>query len=159
MAIHSSILAWRIPWTKQPCTEQATVHGVAKRWTRLSNYAHKIMTVSHNNKTSQENKSNEITGNQKLRCQQHFSTEKCFSCLTSFFSHNDMNGLKMWRKKQKQTNKNPSNFKRQGQRGSTSELQFDNMSIFFLLSKHRDYCPYAKIVHRKRSNNAWSNRV
>ena len=27
---HSSILAWRIPWT--------TVHGVAKSWTRLSNF-------------------------------------------------------------------------------------------------------------------------
>ena len=29
-AIHSSILAWRIPWT--------TVHGVTKSWTRLSNF-------------------------------------------------------------------------------------------------------------------------
>ena len=28
---HSSILAWRIPWTED------TVHGVAKSWTRLSN--------------------------------------------------------------------------------------------------------------------------
>ena len=28
MATHSSILAWRIPWT---------VHGVTKSWTRLSN--------------------------------------------------------------------------------------------------------------------------
>ena len=27
---HSSILAWRIPWT--------TVHGVARSWTRLSNF-------------------------------------------------------------------------------------------------------------------------
>ena len=31
MATHSSILAWRIPWT------EATVHGVAKSQTRLSN--------------------------------------------------------------------------------------------------------------------------
>ena len=29
-ATHSSILAWRIPWT--------TVHGVAKSWTSLSNF-------------------------------------------------------------------------------------------------------------------------
>ena len=29
-ATHSSILAWRIPWT--------TVHGVAKSWTGLSNF-------------------------------------------------------------------------------------------------------------------------
>ena len=30
MTTHSSILAWRIPWT------EATVHGVAKSQTRLS---------------------------------------------------------------------------------------------------------------------------
>ena len=29
-ATHSSILAWRIPWT--------TVHGVSKSWTRLSDF-------------------------------------------------------------------------------------------------------------------------
>ena len=28
MAIHSSILAWRIPWTEEPW--QAAAHGVAK---------------------------------------------------------------------------------------------------------------------------------
>ena len=33
MAIHSFILDWQISWT-----EEATVHGVAKSWTRLSNY-------------------------------------------------------------------------------------------------------------------------
>ena len=27
MATHSSILAWRIPWTKEPGAWQATVHG------------------------------------------------------------------------------------------------------------------------------------
>ena len=57
MAVHSSILAWRIPWTEEPgrlernssplqysCLEnlmdreawQATVCGIAKSWTRLS---------------------------------------------------------------------------------------------------------------------------
>ena len=30
---HSSILAWRIPWTEEP-----TVHGVAKSGTRLSDF-------------------------------------------------------------------------------------------------------------------------
>ena len=29
MATHSSILAWRIPWTEEPC-EQTTVHGVTE---------------------------------------------------------------------------------------------------------------------------------
>ena len=31
MATHSSILAWRIPWTEEPV--QATVHQMAKGWT------------------------------------------------------------------------------------------------------------------------------
>ena len=35
MVIHSSILAWRIPWTEEP--GKATVHGVTKSRTRLSN--------------------------------------------------------------------------------------------------------------------------
>ena len=32
MATHSSILAWRVPWTEEP-----GVHGVTKSWTQLSN--------------------------------------------------------------------------------------------------------------------------
>ena len=32
----SIILAWRIPWTEEP--GGATVHGVTKSWTRLSNF-------------------------------------------------------------------------------------------------------------------------
>ena len=35
MATHSSILAWRIPWTEEPGGLQ-TVHGVAKSWIQLS---------------------------------------------------------------------------------------------------------------------------
>jgi len=31
MAVHSSILAWRIPQTKEPW--QTTVHGVTQSWT------------------------------------------------------------------------------------------------------------------------------
>ena len=34
MATHSSILAWRIPWTEKP----GIVHGVAKSRTRLSGF-------------------------------------------------------------------------------------------------------------------------
>ena len=34
MATHSSILAWRIPWTEEP----VGLHGVAKSWTQLSNF-------------------------------------------------------------------------------------------------------------------------
>ena len=34
MATHSSILAWRIPWTRGAW--QATVHGVEKNWKRLN---------------------------------------------------------------------------------------------------------------------------
>ena len=36
MATHSSILAWRIPWTEEP--GRAIIHGVIKSWTQLSNY-------------------------------------------------------------------------------------------------------------------------
>ena len=35
MATHSSILAWRIPWTEKP--GMLPVHGVAKSQTGLSN--------------------------------------------------------------------------------------------------------------------------
>ena len=34
MVTHSSILAWKIPWTEEP----DTVHGVAKSRTRLSDF-------------------------------------------------------------------------------------------------------------------------
>ena len=34
MALHSSTLAWKIPWTEEP----AAVHGVAKSRTRLSDF-------------------------------------------------------------------------------------------------------------------------
>ena len=34
MATHSSVLAWRIPWTEEP---GGLVHGVKKRQTQLSN--------------------------------------------------------------------------------------------------------------------------
>ena len=43
MAIHSSILAWKIPWTEEP-GGQAIVHGVAKRWTWLSTPPHHTHT-------------------------------------------------------------------------------------------------------------------
>ena len=36
IATHSSTLAWRIPWTEEP--GGATVHGVAKSQTWLSNF-------------------------------------------------------------------------------------------------------------------------
>ena len=40
MAAHSSILAWRIP--RDRGAQQATVHGVAKSWTQLSDLAQHI---------------------------------------------------------------------------------------------------------------------
>ena len=35
MAIHSSILAWRIPWTEE-IDKLLTVQGAAKSWTQLT---------------------------------------------------------------------------------------------------------------------------
>ena len=40
MATHSSIFAWRIPWTEES-GGLLIVHGVAKSWTRLSTLARK----------------------------------------------------------------------------------------------------------------------
>ena len=39
MTTHSSILAWRIPWTEEPGGSHTIlcVYAVAKTWTRLSN--------------------------------------------------------------------------------------------------------------------------
>ena len=37
VATHSSILAWKIPWTEEP--GGATVHGVPKGLTQLSTHA------------------------------------------------------------------------------------------------------------------------
>ena len=42
MAIHSSTLAWKIPWTEEP-GRLHTVHGVAKSQTRLSNFTSHII--------------------------------------------------------------------------------------------------------------------
>ena len=38
MVTHSSICAWRIPWTEKPGRLQATGHGVPKSQTQLSNF-------------------------------------------------------------------------------------------------------------------------
>ena len=37
MAIHSSVLAWKIPWVEEP-DGLRTLHGVAKSQTRLSDF-------------------------------------------------------------------------------------------------------------------------
>ena len=37
MATHSSILAWKIPWTESLA---GTVHGVTKSWTQLSDFTY-----------------------------------------------------------------------------------------------------------------------
>ena len=45
MAIHCSILAWKIPWMEKP----ATAHGVAKSQTRLSDFTHSLtQALAHN---------------------------------------------------------------------------------------------------------------
>ena len=41
MVPHSSTLAWKVPWVEVPGVRYhslAMVHGVAKRWTRLSDF-------------------------------------------------------------------------------------------------------------------------
>ena len=48
MAIHFSILAWKIPWTEEPA-----VHGVAKSRTQLSDFAHSLITRQTATKTTE----------------------------------------------------------------------------------------------------------
>jgi len=47
MATHSSILAWRIPWTEEG---GGLVYEVAKRQTRLSTHAHTLNIKAQNSK-------------------------------------------------------------------------------------------------------------
>ena len=43
MATHSNILAYSIPWTEEP-GELHTVQGVAKSWTRLSDFTFTLVS-------------------------------------------------------------------------------------------------------------------
>ena len=43
MATHSSLLTWRIPWTKKPW--QATAYRVAKSQTRVISIANNIVAI------------------------------------------------------------------------------------------------------------------
>ena len=36
MATHSSILAWRIPWTEEPVVSGYTIYGFSKNQTQVS---------------------------------------------------------------------------------------------------------------------------
>ena len=38
MATHSTIFAWEMPWTEEPCRPQSM--GLQKSWTQLSDRAH-----------------------------------------------------------------------------------------------------------------------
>ena len=51
MATHSSILAWRIPWTEKPGGLQST--GSQKSWTRLRDENSNDLYLSPNHKTYQ----------------------------------------------------------------------------------------------------------
>ena len=44
MVTHSSVLAWRIPWTEEPGGLQSL--GRQRSWTRLSEWAHAQVSVT-----------------------------------------------------------------------------------------------------------------
>ena len=46
MVTHSSILAWRVPWTEEPGGLH-TVHGVTKSWTQLNQFSVHTHTHTH----------------------------------------------------------------------------------------------------------------
>ena len=41
MATHSSLLAWKYPWTEEP--DRLRFRGLQKSWTQLNNWAHTHM--------------------------------------------------------------------------------------------------------------------
>ena len=45
MATHSSVLAWRIPWTEEP--GGLTVHRVAKSWIQLKQFSSNTHMLKH----------------------------------------------------------------------------------------------------------------
>ena len=45
MATHSSILAWKIPWTEEPGGLHSTVSGVSKSQTQLSTHTHTLIHI------------------------------------------------------------------------------------------------------------------
>ena len=62
MATHSSILAWKIPWTEEPDRLQSM--GVAKSWAQLSNCTHTPLyyIYLHHHSKAATNKSIEPRG-------------------------------------------------------------------------------------------------
>ena len=64
MATHSSILAWKIPWTEEPGL--ATVHGVAKSQTWLSDFTHSLRATEKIKKKTLKNPENFQSGSQGL---------------------------------------------------------------------------------------------
>ena len=59
MATHSSVLAWRIPWTEEPCGLHA-VHGVPKRWIRLSDSTATVTGIGQKAKWCRQGFENEF---------------------------------------------------------------------------------------------------
>ena len=58
MATHSSILAWKIPWTEKPGS--ATIHGVAKSRIRLSDFTFLTFTALLCKNSTVSNKVNDL---------------------------------------------------------------------------------------------------
>ena len=66
MATHSSVLAWRIPWTGG--AGWATIHGIAKSQTRLSDFTFTFTLHAINLKNKgKEKKENNNNNNTLLR--------------------------------------------------------------------------------------------
>ena len=52
MAIHSSTIAWKIPWTKEP-GKLHVLHGVAKSRTRLSDFTFTFTLIKRRARTGE----------------------------------------------------------------------------------------------------------
>ena len=76
MAAHSSILAWRIPWTEE------FVHGVAESWTWLSNLT-PHSEILHKNSTYEEHNSGAATVHVRVEEPAHQVRQSSFLHLQS----------------------------------------------------------------------------
>ena len=81
MATYSSILAWKIPWIEDP-GRLHTVRGVAKNWTRLSDFTQIKRVLSNKDiSLSHRTMSLEVAG---LEVEKLF--KNIIKCLDSFLS-------------------------------------------------------------------------
>ena len=91
MATHSGTLAWKIPWMEKPVGQslwQATIYGVSKSWTRLSDFTH----LMNQNFSAWKTKANSNLLSVESHIESGFKFIMLLSCLNivSYLPHNKL---------------------------------------------------------------------